>query len=310
MKTLVIADLNQGQLAANVPALLACAQQLGGEIDLLVAGEQLDEAAAQAACLAGVSRVLVADDSLLGYGLAEPISQLVGQLAASYQHLLVAASTQGKDFLPRVAAQLDLEMLSDIIAVDNPTTFVRPIYAGNLLARVQVTGKLIASVRTSAFAAVAQQPPCAIESVAVSDLSSQTCLVSRAQPASDRPDLGSARTVVSGGRGLGSQENFKLIDDLAASLDAAVGASRAAVDAGYISNDHQVGQTGKIVAPDLYVAVGISGAIQHLAGMKNSKVIVAINKDPDAPMMQIADYALEADLFQALPELTQALAKP
>ncbi len=309
MRILVIADLQQGQLAANLPALVGCANQLGGELDVLLAGESLDEAAQQACVLEGVNRVLVAEDPILGYGLAEPISQLATHLAKDYQVILAAASTTGKDFLPRTAALLDLEMLSDIIAVEGPSVFVRPIYAGNLQARMQVEGRVVATVRTSAFAACGQQASCAIEPIALPKLTSQSCLVSREQVKSDRPELGSAKLVVSGGRGLGSKEQFVLVEQLADALGAAVGASRAAVDAGFISNDHQVGQTGKIVAPELYVAVGISGAIQHLAGMKESKLIVAINKDPEAPIMQMADFALEADLFTAVPELMKALAK-
>jgi electron transfer flavoprotein alpha subunit len=256
-----------------------------------------------------VSKVLVADDASLEHPLAEPVSALLVTLAKNYGHVLAPATTMGKNILPRVAALLDVAQISDIVAVVSPDTFVRPIYAGNALATVQSKDALkIVTVRTTGFEAVsAEGGSAAVEAVSGASNSGVSRFVSQQLSKSERPELTAARVIVSGGRGMGSGDNFKLLESVADKLGAAVGASRAAVDAGFAANDLQVGQTGKIVAPELYIAVGISGAIQHLAGMKDSKVIVAINKDEDAPIFQVADYGLVADLFQALPELNAAL---
>src|SRR5690625_714314 len=307
---LVIAEHDNAQLNGATLNTVAAAAQLGVDgIHVLVAGEDAAAVASQAAAVSGVSKVLHADGPALANGLAENVAAQVLAVAEGYSHILFPASAAGKNTAPRVAAQLDVAQISDISAVESADTFVRPIYAGNALETVQSADAVkVMTVRTTAFDAVAAEVGHAtvdkIDAVADSGLSS---FVSRDVAASDRPELTSADVVISGGRGLGSAENFKLLDALADKLGAAIGASRAAVDAGYAPNDWQVGQTGKIVAPQLYIAVGISGAIQHLAGMKDSKVIVAINKDAEAPIFSVADYGLVADLFEALPELTQAL---
>ena len=310
MATLLIAEHDHAHLKGGVANAVRAAQRLGGELHVLVAGFECQGAANEAATLAGVSRVLMADHKGWQDQLAEPLAALVVALAKDYSHLLTAASSFGKNFLPRVAALLDVAQITDVVTIESPDTFVRPIYAGNALATVQSTDPIkVMTVRPTAFEAAAPGGPAPIEAVGVPPEAAPARLVQRTLTPSERPELGAARIVISGGRGLQSGENFKLLDALADTLGAAVGASRAAVDSGFVPNDYQVGQTGKIVAPELYIAIGISGAIQHLAGMKDSKVIVAINKDPEAPIFQIADYGLVGDLFQVIPELTQALEK-
>ncbi|WP_300647644.1 electron transfer flavoprotein subunit alpha/FixB family protein [Paenalcaligenes sp.] len=309
MSILVIAEHDNTELKSATLNTIAAAKQLGQDIHLLVAGNQASAVAQAAAQIDGVAKVLLADAEPLANGLAENVAAQVLALADSYRYILFAATAAGKNVAPRVAAKLDVAQISDILSVESADTFTRPIYAGNAIATVQCAdSKLVLTVRPTAFDAVqATGGSAPIENIdAVAD-SGKTTFVERQIAQSDRPDLADATVVVSGGRGLGSKENFALIDALADKLGAAVGASRAAVDAGYAPNDWQVGQTGKIVAPQLYIAVGISGAIQHLAGMKDSKVIVAINKDPEAPIFSVADYGLVADLFEVLPELTQAL---
>lgn len=307
---LVIAEHDNAQLNGATLNTVAAAAQLGVDgIHVLVAGEDAAAVASQAAAVSGVSKVLHADGPALANGLAENVAAQVLAVADGYTHILFPATSAGKNTAPRVAAQLDVAQISDISAIESADTFVRPIYAGNAMETVQSSDAVkVITVRTTGFDAVAAEGGTAdidtVEAVADSGLSS---FVSRDLAQSDRPDLASANVVISGGRGLGSAENFKLLDALADKLGAAIGASRAAVDAGYAPNDWQVGQTGKIVAPQLYIAVGISGAIQHLAGMKDSKVIVAINKDAEAPIFSVADYGLVADLFEVLPELTEAL---
>jgi len=310
MKVLIVAEHDNATLKLATLHLVSAALQLGSDISILVAGQGCAAVADSASRIAGVSRVLLADNAVYQYQLAEALAPLVVQLASDAGAVLAAASTTGKNVLPRVAAALDVAQLSEILAIKDTSTFVRPIYAGNVLATVQSLDAIkVATVRTSAFlpAPLATSGQAPIESVAIATAQEQSRFVSASHNVSARPELGAARVVVSGGRGLGSAENFKLLDPLADKLGAAIGASRAAVDAGYVSNDLQVGQTGKIVAPELYIAVGISGAIQHLAGMKDSKVIVAINKDPEAAIFQVADYGLVADLFQAVPELAKSL---
>jgi len=310
MKVLVIAEHDNNTLKPATLQLVGAAGRFGGEVAVLVAGHACAAVAQQAAAIAGVSRVLVADHEALAQQLAEAMTPVVLQAAQGAGAVLAAASTSGKNLLPRVAALLDVAQLSEITAIVDANTFVRPIYAGNVLATVRSHDAIkVATVRTSAFppSPVATAGQAAIEQIAVVAGAHGSRFVSASQNASTRPELGAARVVVSGGRGLGSAENFKLLDQLADKLGAAIGASRAAVDAGYVSNDLQVGQTGKVVAPELYIAIGISGAIQHLAGMKDSKVIVAINKDAEAPIFQVADYGLVADLFAAVPELADNL---
>ena len=309
MSILVLADLHEGQLAGATAHVVAAAQAIGGDIDVLVAGEGVQAAADAAAKLDGVSKVRVADNAVYAHQLAEPVGALLVELAGDYTHVLASASTTGKNVLPRLAALKDVSQLSDVIAVESADTFLRPIYAGNAIATVKSDDALkVITVRTTAFDAVGQGGSAAVEAVAFAADNSQSSFVKEELAQSDRPELGGAKVVISGGRGMGNGENFKLLDGIADKLGAAIGASRAAVDAGFVPNDMQVGQTGKIVAPELYIAVGISGAIQHLAGMKDSKVIVAINKDDEAPIFQVADYGLVADLFEALPELERALA--
>jgi len=309
MTNLVIAEHDNAQLKAATLSAVAAAAAIGGDVHVLVAGSGAQAVAEQAAKVAGVSKVLLADGASLEYGLAENVAAQVLEIAGNYSHILFPATASGKNVAPRVAARLDVAQISDIIAVDSADTFQRPIYAGNAIATVQSSDSVkVITVRTTAFDAVAAEGgSAAIETAAAVADSGQSSFVGREFAKSDRPELAGASVVVSGGRGLGSAENFKILDPLADKLGAALGASRAAVDAGYAPNDWQVGQTGKIVAPQLYVAVGISGAIQHLAGMKDSKVIVAINKDAEAPIFGVADYGLAADLFQAVPELTDAL---
>ena len=306
---LVLAEHDGSALRSATRNTVAAAQKIGGPIDVLVAGHNAAPVAQAAAQVAGVSRALHADAPQYAAPTAENLAALVLGLAPAYTHLLFPATGFGKDVAPRIAALLDVAQISDIIAVAAADTFVRPIYAGNAFATVQSKDpKMVVTVRSTGFDAVpATGGAGAIEIVAAGADSGRVQVLGQELTKSDRPELSSARVVVSGGRGLQNGANFKLLEALADKLHAAIGASRAAVDAGYVPNDYQVGQTGKIVAPDLYIAVGISGAIQHLAGMKDSKVIVAINKDPDAPIFQIADYGLVGDLFEIIPQLTAEL---
>lgn len=309
MTTLVIAEHDNVSLKGATLNTVAAAQAIGGDIHILVAGAQCAAAADAAAKVAGVAKVLVADNAAYAHQLAENVSLLVAELGKAYSHILAPATSNGKNVLPRVAALLDVAQISEITAVVSADTFQRPIYAGNVIATVKSSDAIkVLTVRTTGFDAVAAEGgSAAVEAVAVAKDAGTSSFVGEEIAKSDRPELTAAKIVISGGRGMGSGENFHLLDGIADKLGAAVGASRAAVDAGFVPNDMQVGQTGKIVAPDLYVAVGISGAIQHLAGMKDSKVIVAINKDEEAPIFQVADYGLVADLFTALPELEKAL---
>jgi len=315
MSILVIAEHDNASLkSATLNTVTAAAQlaaKAGGEVHVLVAGLNARAAADAAAKVAGVAKVLLVEDAAYEHGLAEPLSLLVTGLAGSYAGLFFPATTYGKNVAPRVAALLDVAQLSDITAVVSADSFQRPIYAGNAIATVQSKDAVkVATVRGTAFeAAAAEGGSASVETASAAANPGKSAFVSQQLSKSERPELTSARIIVSGGRGMGSGENFKLIEAVADKLGAAVGASRAAVDAGFVPNDYQVGQTGKIVAPELYVAVGISGAIQHLAGMKDSKVIVAINKDEEAPIFQVADYGLVGDLFQALPEMADVLSK-
>jgi len=308
MSILVFAEHDNNNLKADTLKTVAAAQAIGGDIHLLVAGNNCQGVAQEAAKVNGVSKVLVAENAAYEHQLAENVSLLVTELANDYDHILAAALTTGKNFMPRVAALLDVTQISDIIAVESPDTFVRPIYAGNAIATVQsLDSKKVITVRTTGFDPVATDGSAEVvrlESIMDAGNSSH---VSDELTVSERPELGAASVIISGGRGMQNGDNFKLLDGIADKLGAAIGASRAAVDAGFVPNDMQVGQTGKIVAPDLYIAVGISGAIQHLAGMKDSKVIVAINKDPEAPIFQVADYGFVGDLFEALPLLESKL---
>ncbi len=310
MSVLVIAEHDNQTLK---PATLntVTAATLLGEVAVLVFGAGCSGVADAAAKVAGVAKVLLADDASYEHALAETAAPLIVGLAGDYSHLLAPATTSGKNIMPRVAALLDVAQISDISGVESADTFIRPVYAGNALATVQSSdGKKVITVRTTAFeAAAAEGGSAAVETIAKADDPGLSSFVGQELTQSDRPELTSASRIVSGGRGMGNGENFKLIEDVADKLGAAVGASRAAVDAGFVPNDYQVGQTGKVVAPDLYIAVGISGAIQHLAGMKDSKVIVAINKDEEAPIFQVADYGLVADLFEAVPALSAELDK-
>ena len=312
MSVLVVAEHDNKTIRKATLNAVAAAQKIGGDIHVLVAGHQAADAAKAAAQIGGVKKVLHADAPHLGEFLAENMAALVVALAKSYSHVLAPSTTTGKDILPRAAALLDVQQISDIIAVEGPDTFVRPIYAGNALATVKSKDAIkVITVRTTAFDAV---PPtggsAAVEAVQPPPDSGLSAFVSREVSKSERPELTSAKIIVSGGRGMGSGENFtKVLEPLADKLGAAMGASRAAVDAGFVPNDWQVGQTGKIVAPDLYLAVGISGAIQHLAGMKDSRVIVAINKDEEAPIFQVADFGVVGDLFQLVPNLVEELKK-
>jgi len=308
MTTLVLAQHDNAELNAATLNAVTAASQMGGDVHVLVAGSGAGEVAAQAAKVAGVAKVLHADSDLYKDSVAVEVANLMVSLAGDYSHIVAASTTTGKDIMPRVAALLDVSQVSDIITVESPDTFKRPIYAGNAIATVQSSDATkVITVRTTGFDAAAADGSAEVASIDGADAVGTTQVVGRELTVSERPDLGSADIVVSGGRGVGSAENFKIIESLADKLGAAVGASRAAVDAGYMPNDYQVGQTGKVVAPSLYIAVGISGAIQHLAGMKDSKVIVAINKDEEAPIFQVADFGLVADLFEAVPELVDAL---
>jgi len=309
MTILVIAEHDNLSLKAATLNTVAAAVKIGGEIDVLVAGTDCGAAASEAAQLQGVARVKVADAAHYAAQTAENLGALIVANAAGYSHILAPATTCGKNLLPRVAALLDVAQISEITGVESADTFVRPIYAGNALATVRSADPVkVITVRTTAFDPVATGGSAAIENISATADCGLSQLQSRELTKSERPELGAAKVIVSGGRGLGSGDKFhQLLEPLADKLGAALGASRAAVDAGFVPNDYQVGQTGKIVAPQLYIAVGISGAIQHLAGMKDSKVIVAINKDPDAPIFQVADYGLVADLFETVPQLVEAV---
>ena len=309
MSILVIAEHDSQSIKNATLNALGAAAQIGGDVAVLVAGSECASAGQAAAAIAGVKKVLVADSPLYGGQLAENVAALVVGMAPGYTHILAAATTNGKNVMPRIAALLDVAQISEIVAVKSPDTFVRPIYAGAALATVQSKDAIkVITVRSTGFDAVAATGgSAAVESVAAGADAGLSTLVGREIVKSDRPELAAARIVISGGRGMGSSEKFKILEPLADKLGAALGASRAAVDAGYVSNDLQVGQTGKVVAPELYIAVGISGAIQHLAGMQDSRVIVAVNKDEEAPIFQVADYGIVGDLFQVVPELEKEL---
>ncbi|MBQ5942901.1 electron transfer flavoprotein subunit alpha/FixB family protein [Massilia sp. AB1] len=308
MVALVIAEHDNGSLKGATHHTVTAAAQCGGEVHILVAGSNCGAAAEAAAQIAGVAKVLVADAPHFADGLAENVAEQVLAVAGNYSHILAPATAYGKNILPRVAAKLDVAQISEITKVDSPDTFERPIYAGNAIATVQSSDKVkVITVRGTAFDAAGAGGSAAVEQIAAVADSGKSSFVGRELAKSDRPELTAAKIIVSGGRGIGSAENFKILEPLADKLGAAMGASRAAVDAGFVPNDWQVGQTGKIVAPTLYIAVGISGAIQHLAGMKDSKTIVAINKDPEAPIFSVADYGLVGDLFEVVPQLVKEL---
>lgn len=309
MSILVIAEHDNSEIKVATLSTVAAAQAIGGDVVVLVAGQGCGSAAEAAAKIAGVSKVLVADNAAYGHQLAENLAELLAEIGKDYSHILAAATTTGKNFMPRVAALLDVAQISEVIGVESADTFKRPIYAGNVIATVQSSDAIkVLTVRATAFDGVAAEGGSAtVEAVDVVKDAGKSEFVKEEIAKNDRPELTAASIVVSGGRGMQNGDNFEMLYKVADKLGAAVGASRAAVDAGFVPNDMQVGQTGKIVAPDLYIAVGISGAIQHLAGMKDSKVIVAINKDEDAPIFQVADYGLVADLFNAIPELDAAL---
>ncbi|MEL6887901.1 MAG: FAD-binding protein [Pseudomonadota bacterium] len=308
MAVLLLAEINDGELAMDATAKAVTAATALGDVTVLATGATCADAAAEAATITGVAKVLCAEDALYGKRLAEPVADLIVSLAGDYEHIVAPATTDAKNIMPRVAALLDAMVISDATAVIDANTFERPIYAGNAIQTVKSgDGKKVITFRTSTFDAAATGGSAAVETIGAAADPALSSWVEDKVAATDRPELTSAGVVVSGGRGVGSEDDFALIEKLADTLGAAVGASRAAVDSGYAPNDWQVGQTGKVVAPDLYVAVGISGAIQHLAGMKDSKVIVAINKDEEAPIFQVADYGLVADLFDAVPELVEKL---
>ena len=309
MSILVVAEHDQQQIKAATRVALAAASAIGGDVDVLVAGEGCQSAADAAAQIPGVSKVLMADSAQYGHALAEEMASIVASVAPGYGHIIAATTTSSKNYMPRVAAMLDVAQISDIISVESPDTFKRPIYAGNAIATVQsVDSVKVLTVRGTAFDPVpAEGGTASVEPVGVTDEVGVSEWVKEDVVELERPELTAASIIISGGRGMQNGENFSLLESVADKLGAAIGASRAAVDAGFVPNDMQVGQTGKIVAPDLYIAVGISGAIQHLAGMKDSKVIVAINKDEDAPIFQVADYGLVADLFKAVPEMDALL---
>ena len=308
MSALVIAEHDNVSLKGSTLNTITAATQCGGEVHVLVAGHDCQAAAQAATQIAGVTKVLVADAAHFANGLAENAATQALVIAKNYTHILAPATAFGKNILPRVAAKLDVGQISEITKVDSPDTFERPIYAGNAIATVQSTDAIkVITVRTTGFDAAGAGGSAAIENITAVADSGKSAFLSREFAKSDRPELTAAKVIVSGGRGLGSGENFKILEPLADKLGAAMGASRAAVDAGYVPNDWQVGQTGKIVAPNLYIAVGISGAIQHLAGMKDSKTIVAINKDPEAPIFSVADYGLVGDLFEAVPAMVKEL---
>ena len=308
MTTLLVAEHDNNSLGDSVKKAISAAKLIGEEIDVLVAGKNCANVAEESAKLEGVNKVLICDDDLYEKHLAEPYAELVISLSENYKTFIAAASTTSKNFMPRVAALLDVPQISDITSVIDNQTFEHPIYAGNAIETVKISSeKRVLTIRATAFQASGEQDPANIENINSNGNPSLSEYISEELTKSDRPELTSARIIISGGRGMQSGENFTLLEAIADKLGAAVGASRAAVDAGFVPNDYQVGQTGKVVAPELYIAVGISGAIQHLAGMKDSKVIVAINKDEEAPIFQVADYGLVADLFKAIPDLESAL---
>lgn len=309
MSVLVIAEHDNQSIKPSTLNTVAAAAKIGGDVHVFVAGQGSQAAAQAASKIAGVSKVLLADSAALGDQLAENVAEQLLAVATGYSHILAPATSIGKNILPRVAARLDVAQISDIISVESADTFTRPIYAGNVIATVQSSDAVkVITVRTTAFDPVAAEGgSAAVENVSAVADSGKSTFVNREVAKSDRPELTAASTIVSGGRGMGSADNFSILNPLADKLNAAIGASRAAVDAGYAPNDWQVGQTGKIVAPQLYIALGISGAIQHLAGMKDSKVIVAVNKDPEAPIFGVADYGLVGDLFEVVPQLTEKL---
>lgn len=308
MSILVIGEHDNATLRPSTLNVVTAAKALGNEIDVLIAGSACQAAADEAATVSGISRVLKADDPALADGLAENLAPLVQSLAGNYSHVLAPATTYGKNLLPRAAALLDVQQISDISGIESEDTFVRPIYAGNAMATVRSSDSLkLITVRTTSFEAAEQGGSVSIEDVSGGVDAKLSTFAGEELTRSERPELTTADIIVSGGRGMQSSENFAMLEALADKLGAAVGASRAAVDAGYVPNDYQVGQTGKVVAPSVYIAVGISGAIQHLAGMKDSKIIVAINKDEEAPIFQVADYGWVADLFEAIPQLDAAL---
>lgn len=308
MTVLVYAEHDNASLKSETAKMVHAAAKMGGDIHVLVAGEGCQAVSDSAAQIDGVSKVLLIDNAVYKYQLAENVADLVLSLADDYSHLLAAATTTGKNFMPRVAALLDVAQISDIIGVESEDTFIRPIYAGNAIATVQSSdSKKVITVRAASFDAATTGGSAEVTTLDVVKESEKSSFVSEELTESERPELTAAEVVISGGRGMQNGENFKLLEGIADKLGAAIGASRAAVDAGFVPNDMQVGQTGKIVAPQLYIAVGISGAIQHLAGMKDSKVIVAINKDEEAPIFQVADYGLVGDLFDVLPELENTL---
>jgi len=310
MASLVIAEHDNKSLKEATGKVVTAAAQVSAPVHVLIAGQGADAVAAAAAKLSGVEKVLLADDALYAKMVAETMETLILSLADKYDAILAPATTNGKNYMPRVAAKLDVPQVSEIIAVESPDTFQRPIYAGNAIATVQAgSGKKIITVRTTTFKSAGEGGSAAIEKVSAGGDPGLAKFVGEELSKSERPELTSARIIISGGRGMQSGDNFHLLDKIADKLHGAVGASRAAVDAGFVSNDYQVGQTGKVVAPELYIAVGISGAIQHLAGMKDSKVIAAINKDEEAPIFQVADYGLVADLFKAVPEMDEELTK-
>ena len=311
MSILVIADHDNSSLKQSTLNVVAAAKAIGGDIDILVAGENCGAAGEASAKVEGVNKVLVADNAVYGHNLGENLGELVAEVGKGYGHILASAGTTGKDFMPRVAALLDVAQVSDIMRVESEDTFVRPIYAGNAIATVKASDSIkVVTVRPTAFDPVAADGGSAsVEALDVVKDAGLSQFISEELAKSDRPDLSSADIVVSGGRGMQNGENFKILESVADQLGAAIGASRAAVDAGFVPNDMQVGQTGKIVAPQLYIAIGISGAIQHLAGMGDSKVIAAINKDEEAPIFQVADYGLVADLFEAVPQFEEELKK-
>lgn len=308
MAALVLAEHDNRALSDATAKTVTAAKAISTPVHVLVAGENCAAIAKDAAMLSGVDKVLLADDARYGHALAEPLAALLLSLSGEYDAILAPATTMGKNALPRVAAKLDVPQISDIIAVETPDIFLRPIYAGNAIEKIEAKGfKKIITVRAAAFKAVEKSEAAPVEAVSPAPDPELSKFVGEALSKSERPELTAARIVVSGGRGLGSKENFVLIENIADRLGAGVGASRAAVDAGFVPNEFQVGQTGKIIAPELYIAVGISGAIQHLAGMKDSKIVVAINKDENAPIFSVADYGLVGDLFEVLPELERAL---
>jgi len=311
MSILILAEHNNSEVKSSTLNTISAASKIGNEIEVLVLGSNIENIAKQISNYQNVTKVLSLDDKKYEYAIAENIEPVIVSLAEKYSHIFAPATTFGKNVMPRVAVKLDVAQISDIVNIESEDTYIRPIYAGNALATVKSNdSKKIVTVRPTSFEVVAKEGGSGIvESINFDSSEHHVEFIDREESKSDRPELSTARIVVSGGRGLQSAENFKLISDIADKLNAAIGASRAAVDAGYVGNDYQVGQTGKVVVPDLYIAVGISGAIQHLAGMKESKIIVAINKDEEAPIFNIADYGLSADLFEALPQLSSELDK-